>query len=297
MKKSILVSLALGIGLSLFTTKYVFGNNSQNSSKIHYGANAEYMREFNDISTLVQSADTIIKAKLISKTPESEDGLFAYNFTIEKLIYGNVDNYNIKVYERIFQQDENHLKGQVSLFEEGKDYYLLLESWEDEYYDSTIYTTVHTDAIVKVTNSGELLLNKEIFSGVKNERELVRKIEDTLKVSNKKISNENKRKIKTKIKDINELILLSDSIVVIKPLEVINENKNVKLVRASVSEKIKGELQNQVTALLPPNAKIGEEYLLFGNQIEGTLRISTRNNSFFTKDTEEFNEIYNKIKK
>jgi hypothetical protein len=299
MKKSILVSITLGLSLSFITVNYVFGNTnySKDNSKTHYVVDRENTKEFNDITSLVQGADTIIKAKLVSKTQESKDGLFAYDFSIENLIFGNAEGENIKVYERGFELDENKLIGQELLFEAGKDYYLFLESWEDEYYYTTIYTSVNKDAIVKIDNNGELLFKEKVFDGIRDEKELVKKVENTLKVTKNKVKKENKRLIKSKAKDINELTSLSDSIVIIKPIEVLNENKNVKLVKAVVSENIKGELQNQVTALLPSNAIVGEEYLIFGNQFEGTLRISTRNDSFFTKGTEEYNEVYSRINK
>ena len=294
MKKYIAIPMVAGLILafSLMTMK----NGFNVSNEIYYPENGVYNSEIEEISTVSEISDTIIKAELLSKKPIGNDGTFEYSFSILKTIIGENEDNIIKVYQAGYELDENILGNKELLFEEGKEYYLFLESWEDEYYPSTIYTSVHEQSIVKIDNN-KLLFEEELFVEIKNEKDLVKKLEVEIKRTDKELKKEQKSLVKTNAKDTKELVSLSDFIAVVKPVEILNENSFVKLVQVTVVENLKGTLTNDVNVFLPSEALVGKEYLVFGNDSDGALRITTREGSFLKKGTKEFDEIYKETKK
>lgn len=289
--KSIIIPILLGLTLSLLMVNGASSEfiKTSKSSNNQYEIDYQSSEKINGLEGLVKHSDIIVKAKLESKVQKSEDGLYVYQFSPVNFISGSIPEGQFNVYERGYENDND------PLFQEGKEYYLFLESWDDEYYSSTIYTSAIKNSFVKIDDDGKLKLNEKLFGGkISTEKDLTNGIKNYL-VSTNKVK-KNKRIVKNKAKDINELTQYSEDVVILKPIEVINEAINVKLVKAIVTEKIKGELQNEITVLLPNSASINQEYLIFGKQIDGTLRLSTREDSFYTKGTSSYEEIYKKIK-
>ncbi|MGF2617492.1 hypothetical protein FZC84_15375 [Rossellomorea vietnamensis] len=299
MKKLILIPLVVGLisGVTLTTQNPMKQAHSHldTTKKVRYFDAGELNTEIDQLISPVESSEYVIKARLLDKKPANSDGsLYEYKFSVLETLKGEMTENEINVFESGFEFSEEILDsiGERLLFETGSDYYLFLESWEDEYYPTTIYTNVFKDAIIKVED--ELIYQTEMFGKLNNEAELVNKIDTYMKKSNNKIKKIHK-KIKNKAKDINELSSLSDYIGIVKPIEVIQENDYIKVVRVSITKNIIGKLQKDSLVYLPNDVDVNQEYLIFGNLEEGVLKINTREDSIYEKGTEEFDKVYNDI--
>lgn len=298
MKKYIIIPLILGsiLGFSFISMRYEFIDLNVKSLEIYYPDGGEYDQEIVGIPTLIQLSDTVVKAELLSKKLVKDNNSFEYSFLIENTFLGDNTEKIINYYGTGYEIDENILGNNQLLFEEGKKYYLFLESWEDEYFPSTIYVSVHNDAIIKIDNNA-LFFQEEMFGEIKSEKHLVDNLEAEITQANKTLTKHKKKLIKTKAKDIYELVSLSNFIAIVKPTEIIDGNNYAKFVQGTVMKNIKGELPEEIKLYLPSEELIGNEYLIFGNDIDGAIRITTREGSFFKKGTVEFDKVYKEITK
>jgi hypothetical protein len=173
-----------------------------------------------------------------------DNGAFKYSFQVEEQLKGKLEDKEIDVYS-------------LQALTSGQNRFMLfLVSTESEYYERTYYTVLYSENAIH---------EKTIVSGPFKNKSLSGVIKVIRASSGMSTKNENKHQVKEKAENVQELILASDYILQLKPVEVVFENRAIKASTIELIRQFKGDglLQDRKILTLPQYVKVGEEYLVF----------------------------------
>ncbi len=268
----------------------VTGCMEENDEAVHKIVNqdsGEKLEPLRETEELIESIDDLIRSSdniVIGVVTEEEVfgmGTYQYTFSVGNELKGKVATKSIDVYESIGD------------LEKGKEYFLFLESWEDELYPNPVYTSINKDSLIEVDQNA--LIGGDKFTGKKTKDEMIQYIKSSKEVSLFR-EKEYDDVVIEKANDLAHLIELSDHILHIVPKELQYENKYVKGVDVEVLQTFKGSNKIKVL-MLPADVDLDKEYIVF---LKGDLSYSltTREGSVVSKDnTELWQEILDEFGK
>lgn len=175
---------------------------------------------YEDLETLVADAQFIVVGEVEGLEDYAIDGT-KYKVKITQQLKGKLEEDVIDVYER-----PNDMKINQTVL-------LFLEGWESEFYPEPLFNALD-ESIMIIKNQDVKGNEKFLKDNLNLKNNLIKFIQK--EASSKSIKVE-KRKVRDKVTSEEELINLSDYVVVLRPTEQILKNNNVKLVKIEILEK------------------------------------------------------------
>lgn len=290
------------LNYDFYSDKNNMENNTSdfnNSLPLYYADSSQTIYEIDDLQSLINLSHVIVKAELKEKNSQEgyETGTVVYHFETKEVLFGEPTSKEIHLYANGYELHEQELKLFEPLFEEGLDYYLFMNVWENVYYPAPVYTLVDPRAIVKVDNQ-ELKYDKTLLGNLENTKKLEADIDDGLNNRTILFTEQDETyqgEVITKTENLTQLCELSTHIAIIETTELIIENPNLKAYNAKLIEGIKGNFTSGLRVRLPANTETNEQYLVFGRFEDSIFKIATREDSVYQVNTVEFRHVYNDL--
>lgn len=267
-KQSIFITIS--VIFLLLSSAFVIDNNSV-VSEVHL----ESSKKYTEINEMALDSDLVIRGTVI-KVESHGNAEEKYTLSVSDSYVSNFNYETIEVYEF------------AGTLEKGNEYLLFLESYDSMFSDTLIYTSIDKENIIdlddiKINNNGKIL-EKDLKSVIKT----LTKIEKKQAQLTKKL---------TKFTDDAEAVELSEVIIECTIENELHNNANISIYEVNVNKTYKGDSSQLEQLVLPANLKVGDDYLILLNTVDGSFEISSRENSIIKlSDSQKINSIRSKLK-
>ncbi|WP_139902883.1 hypothetical protein [Clostridium thermarum] len=277
--------------LVIFMVISVIGCSNQNKTIAHntesriITSEGEYVKELNFNEVIYNCTNIVVAQAIDEEAFSGSTNVYRYR-PIENIV-GSINENEIYVYD-------SNIQG----FSEGEKFILFLEGYESSLYPHTIYTSYY-DTVLHLNNDDTVDYLK--YGGISDNKKFKNKSEvvDFIRNSHSGIvkSTINAKSKKLKSNDINQLVLDSEYIAIIKPQKIETINPMVQIAQCKVTKNFKNILPEDILVTLPAEAEIDKEYVVLLNEVDGGSYTISSINSFIAKeDQKSFEKLLNAIK-